>query len=441
MTDPVERIRAAFRLNLEQQKKQAKDLLKAAKAGDASALTRFTAVMGDARDKPLGPGSLERDPISLKLADAQFVLARELQFSSWTELKSHIDSLDQARTAIEDKRHPPDAGSKTLHLRCGSDIRSTLVEAGFSGDFLEVSYPYCHGPVTSAPDHFEREARFIAGLAGKHMNVSYEDALTRRYEEERALAASAASYERIVLWMEHDCFDQLVLVRCLAQYASIETPPALELIGINHFPGRRADGVPIRFIGLGQLPTEAIRLLWDRRRSVSPEQLVLGKDAWEALVLDDPRPLAAMMRTGTPALPDLGRALHRFLQELPGIKDGLGVTERLILQILSEASVSLNRLFSLMTYERDPLFFATDLKLLEVVERMQNLTDPVLTRSAAGKQWEDVLSITDAGRAVLRGERDFLSLKPTPRWVGGVQIGPGHRDWRWDDAAQKPMSM
>jgi hypothetical protein len=35
--------------------------------------------------------------------------------------------------------------------------------------------------------------------------------------------------------------------------------------------------------------------------------------------------------------------------------------------------------------------------------------------------------------AGLRGELDYLSLHPAPRWVGGVQIGPGMPDWRWDE--------
>jgi hypothetical protein len=92
----------------------------------------------------------------------------------------------------------------------------------------------------------------------------------------------------------------------------------------------------------------------------------------------------------------------------------------------------------MMTYQRDPLFFATDLKLLEIVERMEALSDPVLTltKSAAGSHWNNMVTITDAGLAVLRGERDWLSLQPSPRWVGGVQIRPGHRNWRWNDTSQ-----
>jgi hypothetical protein len=125
---------SAFRLNLEQQKTRAKELLRAARAGDASALSRLARIR-------------RKDP--LKLADAQLAIARELRFGNWAELKSHIASLDRQRDAIDRGLPAPDSDMKTLHLRCGSDIQITLEQAGFVGDFLEHAVPYCLGPVTT----------------------------------------------------------------------------------------------------------------------------------------------------------------------------------------------------------------------------------------------------------------------------------------------------
>ena len=51
-----------------------------------------------------------------------------------------------------------------------------------------------------------------------------------------------------------------------------------------------------------------------------------------ALSIDpDPRELAAIMRSGTPALPLLATALHRHLRELPSSVNGLSFTEELAL--------------------------------------------------------------------------------------------------------------
>jgi hypothetical protein len=42
---------------------------------------------------------------ALKLADAQFVIARELRFASWAKLKSHIESME--RQWRPSRKHSP----------------------------------------------------------------------------------------------------------------------------------------------------------------------------------------------------------------------------------------------------------------------------------------------------------------------------------------------
>src|SRR5688572_18857028 len=64
------------RPDLEQQKKLAKELLRAFRAGDAPSIDRIRAELPDKSD--------------VSLADAQFVLAREYGFASWRDLKTHI---------------------------------------------------------------------------------------------------------------------------------------------------------------------------------------------------------------------------------------------------------------------------------------------------------------------------------------------------------------
>lgn len=63
--------------NLSYEKKQAKALLRDARAGDAAALARVRAHLSKT---------------DLTLADAQFVIARERGFESWPKLKAHIDA-------------------------------------------------------------------------------------------------------------------------------------------------------------------------------------------------------------------------------------------------------------------------------------------------------------------------------------------------------------
>lgn len=418
MTDRADQPRPGFFLNLEQQKKRAKELLRDAKAGNPDAIRR------------LGVGT--------KLADAQHAIARELRFDSWPKLKTHIANLERQREAIERKRSALDADMKTLHLRCGSDIQNTLVAAGFAGDFLEHNNPYCQGPVTNTPDYYEKRARFVFDAFGTKKQLSYEGLLEGFRRNDAEVVNAADDYERVVIWAEHDSYDQLMLIRVLSLYQNAHRPRVLELININDFPGG------LRFIGLGQLPAEALRMLWATRKPVTPEMLAFGDRAWDALRADDPRPFAAIANMTDAPLPDLPRAAHRHLQELPWLDNGLSLTEQLVLKALAQrGTCALIEIFQLLyVHGWEPLPFMGDTGLAHVIRCMEKAAEPVFVRTreqSDEREFDNKLTITDAGHDVLPGQRDWLSLRPPERWVGGVRIAPGQSVWRWDESKRQPV--
>jgi hypothetical protein len=408
---------SAFRLNLEQQHKRAKDLLKAANAGNPEALRRLR-VSGFTSN-------------AVKLAQAQLCIARELRFASWAALKRHIVDMEQARQAP--KAEIVDCDCRTMHIRCGNDIERTLQEAGLHGAFNAHINPYLQGPVIDAPDWLEHRARFIADAIGPYQRLDYATVLAGARNEVKRLAEASRDYTRVVLWLEHDRYDQFVLLRCLAWFAENGTPPRLELVGPRDFPGAT------RFIGLGQLPPEALRLLWERREPIRAEQLAFGRRVWNAFRSPDPRALAALVREGTPLLPALAGALHRHLQELPWLSDGLGLTHRLLLQALRDKGAqSAGRLVGLVMHHDDPLPGLGDIGYDLVLRELAEPPQPLVLRTGvhAPESWaDDEVSITAPGLTVLEGKRDYLALSPRERWVGGVRVSPGQRHWRWDEAA------
>src|ERR1700736_2909419 len=168
-----------FRLNFEQQGKRAKELLKAAHAGEPEALARF-------RSPP-------------KLAEAQFLIARELRLDSWATLKRHIGEMTLAREAMN--ASVLDSDLRTLHIRGGHDLIKSSQQAGFRGDWYVDNYPYMEGPVREGPGCLEQRARFIVDSYGKDFDppLEYEGQLRGREDGERELQTSA-DYERVVLW-------------------------------------------------------------------------------------------------------------------------------------------------------------------------------------------------------------------------------------------------
>ena len=406
---------AAFRLNLEQQRKRAKDLLKAVKAGEVHAQRRLQ--RAGFADVP-----------AFDLAQAQHCVARELRFANWAALKRHIAAMTRARAALGEVL---DRDRRTMHIRCGNDIENQLREAGCHGDFNLHINPYLQGPVTDAQDWLEQRARYIAEHLEPYMDVEYGKVLAEARAEEARLAEASRDYERVVLWFEHDRYDQFVLLRCLAWFAEHGAPPRLEIVGPNDFPGTT------RFVGLGQLPPEALRLLWERRRVIGAEQLAFGLRAWTWFRSADPRPLATLAREGTPLLPDLAAALRRHLQELPSPTNGLGLTHALLLQALVDhGSCRAGRLVGLVMQERDPLPGLGDIGYDQVLREMGTVAEPLVLRAgrqARGEWHRAEVAITALGRTVLQGERDWLDLPVPERWVGGVRIAPGQCNWRWDE--------
>ena len=414
-----------FRLQLEQQRKRAKDLLKGVRAGDADAVRRFR----QHHPQAASPGA-ETLPAQLaRLSEAQLVVAREFGLPSWPRLRAHVQAMDRAWDRIARGGVAPDRGMATLHIRCGSDIGPTLQAAGFVGDFLAYADPLCQGPVFEAPGWLDRRSAFLAESYGSATGrTRQQEAETLALAEER-LQAAAARYQRVVLWFEHDTYDQLILARCLAQFA--ETPPArLELISPGRYPGG------MRFIGLGQLPPEALRLLWDERELVSAESLRAGREVWTRLRSPDPGPLAELAGAGTPGLPQLARAVRRHCQELPWTRDGLSLTEHLILQLLAEKPRTVGQAFHHLMMEREPLPWLGDLMFSFILQCMRRVDRPAIEGVFDGDDlsWpKERLTITDLGRAVLAGEVDWLSLHPPARWVGGVHIPGAAPCWRWDE--------
>lgn len=98
-------------IDLDQYRTQAKELVKLARSEDPAALARIR------EHHPEGERALP-----LKLADAQLVVARELEFESWPRLKAHLEFL-KARQAMDDGdverfRALVAANPKVLQYRC-----------------------------------------------------------------------------------------------------------------------------------------------------------------------------------------------------------------------------------------------------------------------------------------------------------------------------------
>lgn len=410
------------RLNLEQQKKRAKELMKAVREGAPRALARL------ARHHPKG-GVL--DPTEAGLADAQAAIAREAGFASWPRLKAHAERLAQARSDMARSGAGLDT-PRTLHVRCGSDLKWGLEGAGFSGGYLEFADPYCQGPVRDLPEAalIAERVRFIADAYRM-----LPDATERRLRREYAAWAELGDWDEVVLWFEHDSYDQLILARLLA---TLPEGARAFLVCVDHTPG------VARFIGLGQLAPEVLRLLYEGRVAVGPAHRQLGRQVWQALTGPSPEPLHRLSTIATPAVAPMAGALARHLRELPDARNGLSLTEQLTLDILAErGTLPALTLFQQLTREREPLPFLGDAMFWVVLRALATGDEPLIEAPETGRHdasWaERTIRLTRTGEAVRAGAADWLSMGPPARWLGGVELDPAKPVWRWDASIASPF--
>ena len=250
-------------------------------------------------------------------------------------------------------------------------------------------------------------------------------------DEERRLAAASRDYERVVLWLEHDRYDQFVLLRCLAWFAEHGAPPRLELVGPNDFPGAT------RFVGLGQLPPEALRLLWERREPIGAEQLAFGRRAWTRSarrIRARSRRSCATARRCCPRSPARCTGICKSCRRS---EKGSASRTSCCCEALAESGAQrAGRLVGLVMHDRDPLPGLGDIGYDLALRELAALPEPLVLRSGghaprrvASRRGRD----HGFGRAVLEGKRDWLELPLPERWVGGVRIAPEQRNWRWNE--------
>ena len=287
-------------------------------------------------------------------------------------------------------------------------------------------------------------ARFLSDGS----DASYQEIKQGLAATDRRIVDACARHEAIVLWFEHDLFDQLLLIRTLDLIARAKTDDTnVSLICIGAFPG--VD----RFIGLGQLTPGQLATLKGTGSPLTAGHYALAVDAWRAFRSPDPLELFDIAQQltaaavggaeGTPPLVFLGNALLRFLAEYPSTINGLTQTEHLALEALVAAPSQADALFAgIQSHEARP--FMGDSTFFDILQRLAAARVPLVTIEAGpgdGDMRLRRVALTPAGRDVLARKADHVGLNGIDVWRGGVHLtGSDTSQWRWDSRRETLVS-
>jgi len=315
---------------------------------------------------------------------------------------------------------------RIVHVCNGDSTADTLSLADLPGEIRVWADALDQGPVLPVSDeeHWRLRGEFWAsrGLPGGAERLAAWD---RGVDE-------AAAAEELILWFEHDLFDQLALIRLLARLARRGLPQQLTIVSIDRHPE-----VP-SFLGLGQLKPEQLAELWPRRTPLSRDAIDEAITAWIAVTAGDPRALPFLTRR-IKAMPFLAGALERQLEELPDPQSGLSRTERQLLAAVARGVASAGELMTTVQ-AIDPRYPITDVLLhttLQALGRCGFLEGAPEGAPSPAAMKAIKVTATARGREVLAGAIDRVHECGIDEWRGGVHLAGNGPVWRWDGAQRR----
>jgi hypothetical protein len=245
--------------------------------------------------------------------------------------------------------------------------------------------------------------------------------------------ASYGDHEEVVLFFEHDLYDQLQLIQVLDWFSGRDLGHArLSIVHTDEY--------------LGTLGPERLLTLFHDRREATEEQLVLGSTAWEAFRSPDPTAVLGVIDAGARDLPFLASALLRHLEQFPSTANGLSRSEEQALEAIAGGSNTPVEAFAAYQEREEPAFLS-DAVFSSYLKDLSEAREPLVLFTGGGTEigvsddpgredlWNQEILLTEKGREVLRGDEDRVRLIGIDRWLGGVHLGD-ETLWRWDRSTQ-----
>jgi hypothetical protein len=307
-----------------------------------------------------------------------------------------------------------------LNITNGDSAVDIMQKAGIAGVFLPWRDVLHDGPVPdglSLEELSEVRTQFIVDCAwGTFDNISAS------FIERDDTLKSFASYDKVILWFEHDLYDQLQIIQILDWFAQNPADNTeLSIICVDQY--------------LGMLSPDEMADLPKYEEPITEAHLALSSKAWAAFRSTNPEDWFALLFTDTSALPFLEGAIIRQLEEYPSCRNGLSRTAEQALKIIADGETKLWKVFADSQAAEDRMFMG-DSSFWIIIEELLVAKTPLL-KLAAGMAWErppspdHELTITSMGEAVLAGEKHWLELAEINRWIGGTHLIPNNQ-WCWD---------
>jgi len=310
--------------------------------------------------------------------------------------------------------------SNILNITNGDCAVEIMKKANIPGVFLPWRDVLHEGPV---PDGLSLEelskvrAQFIV-----ERSWGSTEEVTKSFVQRDDELKSFKKYEKVILWFEHDLYDQLQIIQILDWFNQNPAGEVeLAIVCTDQYLGRLS---PEEMMGLAKYEEPIIAV-----------HLELSSQAWSAFRSSAPEKWCKLLDADTSVLPFLAGAIVRLLEEYPNCSNGLSRTAEQALKIISGGEKHSGRVFGGNQKSEERIFMG-DASFWLVLHELLESNPPLITLPE-GKTLtlptskDQELTITSAGLEVLAGKLNWLEISRLNRWAGGVHLGPSNI-WCWN---------
>jgi hypothetical protein len=298
---------------------------------------------------------------------------------------------------------------ETLHVTNGDSVLYTFKKAGIGGTHLGWADVLNEGPVPAGLTLEQTTA-----VRARYLSERYGSAIKTIHtlEKRDAVLRRAREFGEVVLWFEHDLYDQLQILQILITLDDMELEPGrVSTIQSDSY--------------LGPMTVDELSPLLPKRRTATAAIFKSARRSWARFTAPDPSELFAAAQEDAIGLPFLRAAMQRLCQEYPWVGDGLSRGQRHALEAVAQGTGSQSELFR-RAQNREEASFHGDSGFYKVLDDLRESVAPLIEGDEGG------LVLTALGRRVIAGDADWLEYAPSNRWIGGVSL-EGANPPRWDD--------
>lgn len=317
----------------------------------------------------------------------------------------------------------------------GDSAVPLIKQAGIQGKVVPWRDALHEGPVPGGLSLDELRPVRAAFLAHPGWRP-YDMTLMELAERDEALAR-AFDGDEVILWFEHDLYDQLQLLQILDWCAT-------HVRGVDHFNLVCST----EYIGLSTPERLAERYL--EKRPIQTVHIDLAVAAWNAFRAPDPTEITRFLLRDTMALPFVAPALRRHLQQFPSTTNGLSRSQQQGLEAIAGGISQLRQVYPAAHHQRENPIWLGDSTFAQHLEELVACPVPLVARTDdqpwrsimvdGNAFWLQQVKLTEAGAAVVAGRADHVDLNGIHKWLGGAQLN-SDRYWRWDGEAGRVVRV